>query len=325
VWNVPAAWSCGNPADKLHYVLYNPVSGSVAQSGWVPGSDNVTDEPSLASYEVNTDAYNPDASGILLTFRKSDGYLWQARLPSGQSWTIAVDSRWPGGGKIAVKTSPSLARAWEDPYDAFSWTETRAVLVDNNNTLFWVHWNWASPERRTWWSLTGMPAHKTAKKVGFAWVPSYPGSGAGRYFIMWRDLHQDPEWNRIVRSDFTRGSGDYEPGSEVFENAGLADNWWLRTEGGVNLYLNRSIDHNLRMALVFPITKELTGTEVQFRPFADGRWPVQMKDSDDFAVMKTGACAALKGCVSDCGPEPCPGSTASGELPSAPKEVMCAP
>ncbi len=330
VWNVAPAAGC-ETVSRLRYWRFNRTTWQYTE-GWVPGSEGVTHEPSLASFNIAG-----PGSGVLLLFRKSDGYLWQTRFNvSTMSWdAAAVKSEHYQSGPLLVATSPSLAS-----YRYGSGVQgMRAVLVDPaNNEMFWMDWqpSYGAPYKQ-WWMLTGLSARKTAWKPGLAWVPNAFGQQPGRFFLAWKDLAFQSQYagasGRTAMVDFTRGDGTAGAPPAVFENKTYLDNEWFAIDGGVNLFLDPALDKNLRMALVFPWPDgplPNDGPAVMLRPFADGRFPVVLKDNDDFLVMRTGICVALRGCdPARCGQNPlspgypCPGSTAPGGVPEQAPPEQC--
>jgi hypothetical protein len=286
---------------RLLYSVRNQ-SGSILKNLVEISSGPVFGEPSVANYSekllvVWRDGQNQTGQ-VYLSQMSSSGYSFGAPTVqnSNTGWinnggvrAVVALASYPGGvrGVFAEQSGSSVVYKWYEYNGNNYWTEITGTNFSTGREYD------LSLEHRY--------------RIGISYLQDATLPGGGRWYMIYKKPAAgfDPWPNGRLWMDMTRGAGT----STIWENDAYYDNSYSVSSKGFSLYGWRpgSAEQNLRFAAHY-----LGGSQLQFRPFADGILNLQLKDTNDFAIMERSVCSSVKGsCTSPActygGDSACPG------------------
>lgn len=334
--SVSATWYRDRPANEYRLIVVMRLTNDrVISNVYAPGSgwqgaeyiggagDTVSGDVAvfrcpLVDYAVCV--YAPSGNRLKMWRRQSDGtwrapvnQVWEGGTPIQPAFGIALTEGWrqlaseansaehdPASiiGPIFPPISPIFPPLPPPPPRIFA-----AIPVANSDPpgrieLAWTSngLSWTRLEASAW--TTGRAVTKA--QPGLAYVPFEPSGNyeEGRFYLSWirpDEPNGDPWGIHITQTE----GNDLSPGATSrrlrwLQSPVYLTNTWLYGSGNVSLLFERGIDRNMRAAVSFPT--ESDGTLPIFFPFADGIFNGDLRDQDDFAVIRANlACSLHRG------------------------------
>lgn len=263
-----------------------PVAGGAAVTDGTPALSRVPDDP-LAVVLVAPD------SGRLIT--------WTGQLDAnGADFELAepVEQRWDDGAPIEPCYGVALTHGYQTdmvepglyaliPAGPMCTLEFARLAADGSAWLRLTDRMWPDSQPPI---VGGRPG---LAYVPFTWNdPDGTPTGderSGRFYIAYHYFPRSP--GVIVMTEGNDPDIEAETLRMGLKSGGYMRHVWAVVDDGVTLYYDHLDDHNLRAIWTYAYGK------TYFNPFADGIFNADMRDVDDYAVMRQYiACSLTRSC-----------------------------
>jgi hypothetical protein len=281
-------------AATLHVVYADETGRPVHQRLHMVGGAEVWEAPvrvSDVAFTGDPGLVELPGEDALLLLAPADGGLRSYRLDlASGAWSGGALVTWESGELVAPCAGVAVTRgfqadlgATEQVYAAIPTGERCALELARRDPASGA---WQRFGSAAW--VGAVPL--VGGRPGLAYQPFDPATPEdGRFFVAWRPSPAGAGLIALSEGNDPRPAATtrrlkLEPGAQI-------KNGWALVDGGVTLGFDRRFDQNLRAIYVYA-----NGGWVWFHPFADGIIDVDMRDQDDYAMIrKYLACSLVPG------------------------------
>jgi hypothetical protein len=275
--------------NKLWYQLFNGVWGPVE---YLSGSFGVTgDLAAIEGWDGTVYVYLVVGSG-------TSARLKVFMLDQNLTWWSSTAQQWTDGSFITPAYGISLTRGYIK-YPGGGTMEAIIAAIPQAHPEGQIELAWKSHFQSYWtrmddaqWGPSGKPVTKAAP--GLAYVPFDRGSSLkdGRFHLAWNPPGLSPA---LMTQTEGNTLGSVSSRRLLWNQAPVYFwNMWQHSKGNLTLLYDLAYDRNLRAVNTFDW--DGTRPELNFFPMADGIFNAELKDQDDYHVIRSNLrCALGKG------------------------------